>query len=210
MQMYVNANKGSLPVGSWGAYPEYGYVLWQQTNAIHIGMGLMVAQGFVSDQVHTADGMIFYCPVQTNQGSGYNDPGNEWYGTPGAATRMSYTMRPEWRFENRSWVTHIWNEGAANGSHVRVPTYPQPWYPKPKDYKNRALVIDMLVNPWHESFLQGHKTGMNMLDSDWSAQWVNYSDVQPMVDQLRAAWGGSPSTATRAIWYDLWKKLDQL
>jgi len=215
IQMYVNQNKGALPVGSWGAYPEYGYVLWQQTYAIYIGEGLMMPAGLVNTDVvsdtSAGEGKLFYCPVQTNQGSGYNDQGNEWFGTPGAATRMSYTQRPEWRYENKSWVTHIWNPNATDGSHVRVPTYPQPWYPRSKDYKNRALVIDMLVNPGHESFLQGHRKGINMLKSDWSAQWVPFDNLQPMINNLRTMWpqfAGTPTTGTRAEFYKIWNKLD--
>jgi prepilin-type N-terminal cleavage/methylation domain-containing protein len=213
MQMYMNQNKGALPVGTWGAYPEYGYVLWQQTNAIHIGLGLMMPAGLIPtdpvQDVNTGDGRMFYCPVQTNQGSGYNDPGNEWYGTPGAATRMSYTQRPEWRYENKSWVTHIWNADAANGSHVRTPVYPAAWFPKAKDFKERALVMDMLVNPSHDSFLQGHKTGCNVLYSDWSAKWVPYDNLQPMIRTMQGIWTGTPTTGTRAEFYKIWKMLDK-
>jgi prepilin-type N-terminal cleavage/methylation domain-containing protein len=216
MQMYVNLNKGALPVGSWGAYPEYGYVLWQQTYGIYIGEGLMMPAGLVNMDPVTdtgaGEGRVFYCPVQTNQGSGYNDQGNEWFGTPGAATRMSYTQRPEWRYENKSWVTHIWNPAATDGSHIRTPVYPSPWFPKAKDYKNRALVIDMLVNPGHESFLQGHKKGINMLSSNWSAMWVPYENLQPMIDNLRSMWpqfAGTPTTGTRKEFYKIWKKLDE-
>jgi prepilin-type N-terminal cleavage/methylation domain-containing protein len=215
MQMYLNQNKGALPVGVWGAYPEFGYILWEQSTQTFAGEGMIMPSGLLPmdpvQDVNTGDGRMFYCPVQTNQGTGYNDPGNDWYGKGGISTRMSYTQRPEWRYENKSWVTHIWNVDKADGSHVRTPVYPNPWFPKAKDFKERALVMDMLVNPSHESFLQGHKTGCNVLYSDWSAKWVPYDNLQPMVRDLQGLWGSSakPSTATRAEFYKIWKTLDK-
>jgi prepilin-type N-terminal cleavage/methylation domain-containing protein len=225
LQTYLNQFKGNLPIGSWVGTPEYGYVIWQQgipapnpANAYYIGMGLLVPAGIISDQVVTdtsaGEGKFLYCPVQTNPGTGYNDPGNEWVGTFGSATRISYTQRAEWYYaQGQPYVTKVWNPQAANGGFMAAPNGTAPWFPKSKDFKDRALMIDLFVNPGHEEFNQGHKTGMNVLYSNWNVQFVQFDKLQPDLTKLKAAWiqsGATPNGVTQAWMYDIWKKLDAM
>jgi prepilin-type N-terminal cleavage/methylation domain-containing protein len=217
LQMYVNQNKGCLPVGGWGAYPEITYILYQRTTANFYGMGLMAPQGIINTEMVTdkdsGEGRVFYCPVQTNPGTGYNDQGNDWIGKPGIDTRMTYNQRPEWRYENVPYVTHIWNTTAKDGSHSRTPVWPRPWFPKAQEYKGRALVMDLLLHPTlHESQPQGHKTGVNVLFSHWGASWVPNDMLRPMWDDMRALpyQSTSPNGGTRKQFYLIWTLLDKI
>jgi prepilin-type N-terminal cleavage/methylation domain-containing protein/prepilin-type processing-associated H-X9-DG protein len=219
-QIYVNQHKGYLPVGGDGAYAELSYTLYTGGGVnLPRGMGLMVMQGIVSDQPESDDAKVFYCPVQTNEGSGLNHNGNPWFGVPGSSTRMSYNQRPEWRFDTADfgaagkkfvpWVTHIWN-GRTDGAHDRTPNHPNFWLPKARDYKGKAIVMDLAVGPQHAggSANQGHKTGINVLYADGSARWVNLSDLQPMWDTLKTA--AYQSTASRLQLHRIWIKMDNL
>ena len=214
LSMYVSQYKGCLPIGAWNGVPEYGYVLWQQTLKFHVGMGLLVPAGIVSEQVDTPDGLMFYCPVQTNIGTGYNHNGNEWFGTGGAATRMAYTQRAEWYYaDGQSYASKVWNPVANNGGFMDPSPKVIPFFPKVRDYKEKGLVMDMLVNPGHESFLQGHKTGLNMLNSNWSVQFVQFEKIKPLITGLRNAWtasGGAPNGITAAWYYAIWKSMDKM
>jgi hypothetical protein len=228
LQTYLNQFKGNLPVGCWAgsnlqAQPEFSYVIWQQgipspnpANAYYIGLGLLVPAGIVSDQpvtdVTAGEGRVFYCPVQTNPGSGYNDNGNDWVGTPGAATRISYSQRGEWAYDQgKPYVASVWNPILNNGGYMNTPNYPNPWFPKSKDFKNKALIIDLFVSPGHEHFFQGHKNGLNMLTSNWDVQFVQFDKLQPYFNSMRTAYlanGGNPNATTRAYMYAIWKRLD--
>jgi prepilin-type N-terminal cleavage/methylation domain-containing protein len=218
LQMYLNQFKGCMPVGVWQERADLGYVLWQNTNLFCVGMGLIPASGIVSpDPVNTkdaGDGRIFYCPTQTNAGTGYNDQGNDWFGQPFATTRMSYTQRPEWWYETgQPFVSKQWNMALTIGAYKSTPSVP--WFPKVNDYKNKALVMDLFVIPEHEAWYAGHKTGLNVLNSNWSVQFVQFDKLQPMVNQLKTlalqngvgAWN---SAQYRPPWFALWQKLDSM
>lgn len=234
LQQYLNQFKGNLPIGCWAGTPEYGYVIWQQgipapnpANAFYVGAGLMVPAGILSDQVVTdtsaGEGLVMYCPVQSNPGTGYNDNGNEWVGTAGAATRISYSQRPEWDYEQgKPWAAGVWDPVPNNGAYKANPNSDQtstqpfanskPWFPKAKDFKNRALIVDLLINPGHEEFPQGHKTGINMLTSNWNVQFVQYDLLQPYLNSLKAQWlaNPTPTGTTRAYLYAIWKRMDAM
>jgi prepilin-type N-terminal cleavage/methylation domain-containing protein len=228
LQLYLNQFKNQMPIGTYGPdRPDMGYVLWNVQDQQVIGIGLVVAAGIVSEDNDTADGKVFYCPTQENRGSGYNDWFNEWFGASGnartghlASTRMSYTQRSEWNYRgdpsistNLPWPGWVWNEVAANGTWMRSakPNFgpvTTPWFPKGKDWKDRALICDLIVSPNHEAAFQGHRNGINVLYSNWSAQWVPLDHIQPMWDTLRTA--AIPSAANNLQFYKIWKKLDKL
>jgi len=218
LQSYLNQYKGSLPIGSWNGVPELGYAIWQNTNSFYIGIGLLVPAGIVSDQPVTdtsaGEPKFLYCPVQTNPGTGYNDNGNEWVGFPFSTTRISYSQRAEWYYpDGKPYVTKVWDPVPNNGSFMNTPNAPRPWFPKVKEYKDKALMIDLFVNPGHEEFLQGHKTGMNVLFSNWNVQFVQFDKLQPYLNGMKANWvstGGTPNSITQAYMYAIWKRLDAM
>ncbi len=229
IQMYLNQFKDQLPIGTYGPdRPDMGYVIWNGADKQPIGLGLIVEAGIIPDQENTAPGLVFYCPTQLNEGSGYNDWYNEWYGETannrtghiGAATRISYTQRSEWMYRDNTatnipWAGFVWNEVSANGTwqRTRPPNFgpvTRPWFPKTKEYKNRALVCDLIVNPNHQAAYAGHKTGMNVLYSNWNAHWVTLDDIQPMWNDMRLPANVIPSGTNNLNFYKLWKKLDTL
>lgn len=208
LSMYVNQYKGALPVGTYGDFAVMSYTIYSQVPNEYTGMGLLVPAGLVSQDVETADGKVFYCPTQTDPG--YNsDAYNLWVGIPTSATRISYSQRFEWAYHTplgQPWVCKIWDESAANGSYK--PTSGK-WFPRAKDYKNRALVCDVIISPTHSSANNGHKNGINFLNSDWSASWVPLDYIQPMWDNLRNI-ANPYSLPANTDHYKIWKKLDTL
>jgi prepilin-type N-terminal cleavage/methylation domain-containing protein len=238
IQIYVNQFKGAMPVGGNSANPEFCYVLFQNNpglgNYTYVGMGLIPAAGIISSTPATddtaGDGLAFYCPVQTNEGSGYNHHGNPWIGIPGHSTRFSYTQRPEWSYQGSTtafalpYPTHTWtSKGDGTFERIRPPKTGAfvpgvPWFPKPADYKGKALIIDMLTHPLppgsavtgHEAWAQGHKTGINVLWSHWGAEFVRIEHLQPMWDECKNLnyASTSPNGGSRKQHYLIWKKLD--
>ena len=207
LSMYANQNNGALPIGTAGDLAVMSYFLQVGSWNAYTGVGILVPGGIVSQQLETADGKIFYCPVQTNQGTGYNDPGNWWIGV-GGDTRMSYSQRFEWAYGGVQWVTKRWNEDTAAGTYTWQNTNAK-WFPKPKDYKNRAIICDMIVGPTHTSNFMGHKNGINYLSSNWSAAWVPLDHLQPMWNDLRTITNFYTAPAND-MHYKIWKKLDAM
>lgn len=225
LQIYLNQNRDQLPLGTWTDRADLGYVLWvwqpnDPPSSFFCGMGLLVPAGIVSNQVETNDGKVFYCPTQTNAGTGYNDTGNYWFGLQGAATRMSYTQRPEWWYAPvaspgpyKPWPVRKWGTGpTGNGNYTLTNFSGGPWFPRYNDYKHKALVIDMFVRPEHESMYCGHKTGINVLTSDWNVQFVQISKFQAEFEALRSLLSNYPAdywqVSFRSYYYNIWKKLD--
>jgi prepilin-type N-terminal cleavage/methylation domain-containing protein len=217
LQMYLNRFNNSMPVGIWVERADLGYVLWQHgipapnpANAYYVGLGLLAPAGVVSSEPSQADGKMFYCPTQGDtELDGFNGNGNDWIGQPFATTRMTYTQRPEWRYnQGEPFVSLYWNPALATGAY-RTPPKKVGWFPRQPDYKNKALLIDLFVDPVHASFLQGHRTGINMLNSNWSVQFVNWNYMEPTIGDIKTAGPWQTGTHTK-LYYALWKKLDQI
>ena len=59
----------------------------------------------------------------------------------------------------------------------------------------------------------GHKTGMNVLYSNWNVQFVQFDKLQPFLNQMKTYWvnnGATPNGVTAAYMYAIWKKLDAM
>lgn len=261
LNMYVNQNKGCLPVGTRGTYAVMSYMIWYADSSAATppaggewsGVGLLVPAGLVSQIPETGDGKVFYCPSQHNGGSDYDDkswnPGNPWVGVPRASCRINYNQRFEWSYGTGDptvtpvitdpqlplpvgslppiitggplppvgttnsyyapYVTQVWDEsgnGTLNGWKTAVGKFP-----RVQQYKNRALMMDLLVDPKHSSTFTGHGNGIQVLTSNWNAAWVSYADLQPIWNEYKAfveGGGSAYSNEANKFVYRIWKQMD--
>jgi prepilin-type N-terminal cleavage/methylation domain-containing protein len=209
LQMYVTQWKGQVPIGCDGSYSQFNYVVFTPNNGGHfIGLGLLVPSNIVKltqpGEPPPGEAQVFYCPAaSTAAGLSHtlNElPYNPWIGVPGMATRIQYSQRPEFSFQDLPWITHYWKTTGTFGPYQRwteagVPKSgsvtaggPVP-LPKMKEYKHKALLMDLSTTASHINY--GHPKGVNVLYSDWNVEMVPRRD-------LDAFYGPSPVNPTPA------------
>jgi prepilin-type N-terminal cleavage/methylation domain-containing protein len=136
-------------------------------------LGYLVASNLIKD------GKAYYCPSESNnqwqynaEGGGFNDPiaANPWpfpVKGDGKETRLGYMTRP----------TTAWNCPPPNaGAQVKFYAWrasgacPEAGLPKLAQYKNQAILADVMVTPMH--LKTRHKKGLNVMYGNGSAKWV--------------------------------------
>jgi hypothetical protein len=223
MQMYAQRFNMACPVGKVGSFAQNSYYLaLQATNGVVVptAQGLLVPAGILTDNPWSDEPKIFFCPVDTSRE--LNEPTSSG-GAPfmQSTTRSTYMQNPTWRWgdagatgvnpnNNPSFCIgyYDWDSGtdflspSAGGR--------RPWLvPKVRNFRGHGLVADELIQ---DTFLkQAHRDGMNVLYSNWSAQFVPLAMFKPEWDQLVAASpGGAYTAAASPFVYAIWKKLGQI
>lgn len=188
-RLYASQNKDVMPIGCVGGSTnlatvekQFSYVVnWNNSGGTKVvQMGCIALAGFAKSP------KTYYCPSEESDPIFmYDTPTNAWpfdknpidphLTTPGLGhTRFGYNTRP----------MAVWDVSAA---------IPVPYLFKCKDYasgtygfprqakmKNKAVVADTVIG--RQSVLTRHKTGVNVLYANGSAQWVNLKalDNAPM------------------------------
>ena len=207
LNIYANGNKLYVPIGRRSDSWAYNYFLFD--GAYHTGLGLMV-----QEQKHR-DGRIFYCPnVGGRAEFSYDTPTNRWcYPVPATPTqcRAGYAFRPckdvvtsaaaseatSWK-----WLSPGSGVAATYGSREKPleKNYGGRGLPKVNELKNLAIVSDSAI--YDNDIILNHKTGLNILYSDWSA---SYADKKQFDAALKLSGAGANTSAQqrdaiRAIW----------
>jgi prepilin-type N-terminal cleavage/methylation domain-containing protein len=223
LSLYANQYNGVIPVGALAGYPEWNYVLFDpqattQPGGDYVSLGLLVAANIVKkDKTPGGAASAFYCPTQTQDGNTFDDHWNPWIGVPGQPTRMAYSARPEYRWEHKPYPAYRWqiNRNAAgdvlaSSKYVRIKSDASPWFPRDRDFKNVALLADLIVT--HDQHLnQGHRYGFNVLYSNWSARWIPLQMFKQEYDKLPiVGYNAAYTTGPRPTHFAIWTKWDRL
>jgi prepilin-type N-terminal cleavage/methylation domain-containing protein len=224
LQIYASQSNSAIPSGRYGSYGQMTAILAVgnaplDTPGKMVGFGMLVKAGIVSHDPYSDVPKIFFCP--SNDTIALNTPPSSGWGLwMDTTTRMGYSHNPRWGFNtpvagtNHSAVVRQWNyqtevdEGYPNTS---LPPGTGPGaIPKLQEWKGMAIAGDNLLQDQH--FKQTHKTGVNMLFSNWSAQWVPldmYRDEWREVVAASPDTGGYGPTATKPL-QKIWKKFGDL
>jgi prepilin-type N-terminal cleavage/methylation domain-containing protein/prepilin-type processing-associated H-X9-DG protein len=237
LNQYAVNSKGKLPIYVIGGTGWYGYHAYFRQRAqgwdTYTGLGLMAPAGVIrgAGGESTEDGKVFYCPASvgdsyedrnfdTRVGSS-TDAWNPWIGLPGTATRLSYTMRPEyyvpdsnttvdgvaypaarWDMINTSASTNVWLDD-QNPPHRAI-------FPTARDFTDKsgsAIVTDLTDQVANRA--QVHKGARNALFADWSARTIPIGiikDILARMDKEDATnINGRPA---RRAHFDLWRAMD--
>lgn len=209
LQMYITQWRGQVPIGSDGNLPQFNYMMYTPLNGGHfMALGLLVPSHIIKftapGEPPPGEAQIFYCPAaETAAGLSHtlNElPYNPWIGVPGMATRIQYSQRPEYCYQDLPYPTHQWNLKTLSTPRRRteagVPASgggasfggPVP-LPKLKAFKHVALISDLTTTWQHINY--GHPKGINVLYSDWNVEYVPRHD-------LDAFYGPTPANPTTA------------
>lgn len=189
LRIYSVENNDVCPVGGIAANPssqnagvdpalQYGFtytVFWRGSSGQGIaGLGLLAYSGLLKSP------KAFYCPSESDAQFSFNTPSNpwpfvgkgelEWAGGPGAAQncRLSYNSRPEAAY------TPVHTDPRQREVPV-LTTAPFPRaFPTFRKLKNKAIVADLVAFP--QAVTRRHKSGVNVLFANGSAQWIPLSD----------------------------------
>jgi prepilin-type N-terminal cleavage/methylation domain-containing protein len=205
-RMYAIQHKDAIPIG-YMSQKQFSYVInWNNTNGTKVSqMGLLVIANVLKAP------KTYYCPAEVDPGWQYNTPENVWpfdknppdphLTTPGLGhTRMGYGARPI-----ANWPTNAALSPADPGYWLptiqATSTTPAALaMPKLAKLKNKAVCADLVFHP--QIVYMRHKTGVNCLYANGSAQWV---DVQTLKKQ--GIWGIG-AWSTMAADYPTWAFAD--
>lgn len=208
-RLYSTAFKDAIPIG-YMSEKQFSYVaLWHDggtgTNSFKPSqMGLLV-MGNVAPTPK-----VFYCPSEDdpqytfNSGAGgnavnawpyYNSPPRpNVIGTGRSHCRLGYNARPiaDWPTNSvvsspndvRFWVPVLEPKPAAAGDLLTKGSFAMPKFSK---LKNKAIVADLVM--YKPAVIRRHKTGVNVLFANGSAQWV------PLKAFDKANWNRIPDQA---------------
>lgn len=192
MRLYAAQFDDACPIGYMDQH-QFSYVVnWNNANGTRVTMlGLLALPKLVTNY------KTYFCPSVPSDGwydfFNYNTPVNrfpnfqDWPNDPlftqtGLGhTRISYNMRPVANWPTTSegdlpFLTQDWtNNSAPRG------------FPRFSKLKNNAILSDMIISP--KDVDNTHKTGINVLYANGSAQWVARSAITPKdVDSITRLW----------------------
>jgi prepilin-type N-terminal cleavage/methylation domain-containing protein len=182
---YAIRFRDAAPLGYVEGYKQMNYMAFRGGKWVTVGVfypaGLMKT------------GQIYYCPTRVSDPSnGYNVPDNQWP-TANAATpplptlRLAYAIRPS--APGVQWAGYD-PPSAAN-------------MPRLKKLKNRALMADLLSNPFDVKI--AHKKGANVLYGSGAAVWVPLSVFEADLNKC----GTSFSNSFDQFQDNIWEALDR-
>jgi prepilin-type N-terminal cleavage/methylation domain-containing protein len=231
LTMYNNDWKGAMPIyiGPY-SFPDLNYFLTVNSasnpGGEYCGLGMLVAGGYVPPAkldsagrwILSPRGAIFYCPLPARTYNTYNDY-PYWcavrepnLGGSGTVTRMNYSCRPQYFGGSGNdalpYPIRQWN--LANGTYNQgVPG--SPWMPKTKDFKNVAIVADLVDAPQH--LKDQHRVGWNALYSNNAVKFVRVEFCRSN-DRTTTAWeavtdAGVSSAANAMPLMNTWLRLDK-
>jgi prepilin-type N-terminal cleavage/methylation domain-containing protein/prepilin-type processing-associated H-X9-DG protein len=229
INMYANANKGAVPLGSDRAIQTNYRLLSSAKRDQYQMLGLLIPAFRISD------GRFMYCQTADQASKQYNTPANPWpwpeVSPTSPSVQMAYGSRPSrkmgaatgtpvvpgvtWgniaEFNEQPWTWPGTSGDATAGfrfDQLLPPASGKPPRPMPKitQIKSTAIVADLLGSS--DAIKQTHKDGVNALYGDGSARY--YKRTRPLDeyvaqlgnDAMNTA-GATSSTfrdATRAIW----------
>lgn len=240
MRLYATQYKDQIPLGYMDQHQFSYFVNWNNVNGTKVSLLGLLALARL-----TQNPRAFYCPsVDTDESYMYDTPSNPWppfekwpnhprFTTAGLGhTRVPFNLRPVacWPSatkptsnpaDPRYWIPCLgsnWlNSAGAN------PVFA---FPKLSKMKNNAVMCDLIVSRF--DVLRTHKSGINVLYANGSAQWVDVSDHLRKVgsdpDITWRAWLAIPDRDFQTGYNDrflkdaagttpasgIWIKLDQL
>lgn len=185
LRIYATQYKDQIPIGYMDQSNFNYFVNWNNTNGTKVSM-----LGLLAVAKLTPNPKAFYCPANDDPSWQYNAPDNAWpafdkwpndphFTTTGLGhTRISYETRPvaNWPTNARPWATGPSDEAywlpylgtnwtATVGSRLTIAL------PKFSKLKNKAILTDLIISK--EYILRTHKTGINVLYANGSAQWLD-------------------------------------
>jgi hypothetical protein len=194
------------------------------------GLGLLVPAGIVppakdlpGGKAYLSDqGRVFYCPCPVRDYNKYDD--YWWWCKPDAAqtTRMNYSMRPQFMGVSGSnalpYASHVWVPpafGTPKRTVMPATTPPKVYFPRTKDFKNVAIVADLVDAPQH--LRDQHRDGWNVLYSNYAVKYIRAEYVRSATPGVAntSEWeavtdAGASTTANRPPLCRVWLHFDRL
>jgi prepilin-type N-terminal cleavage/methylation domain-containing protein len=199
MRIYAAQNKDAIPIGYMDQHQFSYFVNWNNSNGTKVTfMGVLAQAKLIPNP------KVFYCPSLIEDTLyGYNTPGvnnnsgnrwpdfNNWpndplFTQPGLGhTRINYMTRPvaNWPPDPGTALTAMYGPAAkwipylgTNWTAHPTPPTNKPLaiaMPRLSKMKNKAIITELIFD-W-TYVLRMHKTGVNVMYANGSAQWVDLS-----------------------------------
>ncbi|HWP41509.1 MAG TPA: type II secretion system protein [Tepidisphaeraceae bacterium] len=194
LRIYAARYRDAIPIGYMDQNNFNYFVNWNNNNGTKVSMlGLLALDRL------TPNPKAFYCPSMDDPMFSFDTPQNPWppfdkwpdhprFKTKGLGhTRISYMTRPiaNWPAGNfdegyseqyvtagnshiANWIPYLGTNWTANSTHLSKLVFAMPRLSK---LKNKAMLSDLLTSS--EFVRRTHKTGVNVLYANGSAQWVD-------------------------------------
>jgi prepilin-type N-terminal cleavage/methylation domain-containing protein/prepilin-type processing-associated H-X9-DG protein len=136
-----------------------------------------------------ADGRAFYCPSESNPAFTHDSPSNPWPGpgsTPTQNVQAGYALRPEVEIP----------DSLPAGTKL----------PRLAGFKNLAIIADLTSARLRLE--TRHRTGLNALFGDGSAQWIERGRIEPAISSLPEP-AGAPNPAWDPTVDAVWAGIDR-
>jgi len=200
LRIYATQNKDQIPIGYMDQHNFNWFVNWNNSNGTKISL-----LGLLAVSKLTPNPRVLYCPAFEEPAYMYNTPQNPWpdfnnwpnhprFTTNGLGhTRITYQLRPiaNWPTNARPfatgpgdpayWLPYLgtnWTATTRNQVTIALPRLSK--------LKNKAIVSDMMIS--HHRVLRTHKTGVNVLYANGSAQWIDLRAVLRRTVRSSTTW----------------------
>jgi prepilin-type N-terminal cleavage/methylation domain-containing protein/prepilin-type processing-associated H-X9-DG protein len=182
--IYSLSHRDQVPLGYRRA-KQYNSMLYSGTAKKYAIFGHLFLRGLM------ADGRAFYCPAEENAAFQWNSATNPWPAVDAPTTsstnvQAGYSVRPEVEIPDVFTAATV--------------------LPRLTRFKNRTIIADTTSAP--QRLATRHRTGLNALWGDGSAQWIARRQITPAIDQLVEP-AGAPNVAFDPLMTEVWAALDR-
>lgn len=206
LRVYAAENKDACPIGGIAAFPldanqfkpgsepslQPGFtytVFWVGGSGQGIaGLGMLAFSGLLKSP------KAFYCPSEFDEAWMYNSASNPWvFVKKGELTLPATPVNCRLGYSSRPIAAYSPVHPILERRKAPIQTEP-PFalgYPKFASLKNKAIVADLIAYP--QAITRRHKSGVNVLYANGSAQWVEN-------DRFGKAYFSDPNPATGFPW----------
>jgi prepilin-type N-terminal cleavage/methylation domain-containing protein len=213
MRVYAAQNRDAVPLGYMDQHQFSYFVNWNNANGTKVTfMGVLAQTKLIPNP------KVFFCPSLIEDSLyGYNESGNRWpnfndwpndplFTTPGLGhTRINYMTRPvaNWPAAGETyvdpsnqhvanWIPYMGSNWTANASHKSKLQFSMP---KLSKMKSKAIITELIFD-W-TYVVRMHKTGINVMYANGSAQWVS---LEKYVSPSRPVQSSGPAFGEQDVW----------
>jgi prepilin-type N-terminal cleavage/methylation domain-containing protein len=203
-RLYAAANKDAMPIGAVGnntlstLEKQFSYVVkWESGgNVTIVSMGHLAMAGLSKSP------KTYYCPSEESDPIFvFNSPDNPWvFDKPGVNPltpvghhlRFGYNTRPmcAWSIDPATPLPFIL-PCADYASNVRG-------LPRQAKMKNKAILSDIVLSP--QEVKNRHKSGINVLYANGSAQWMDYKAIENSPMPTGQSWKNIPGSTVSSTY----------
>jgi prepilin-type N-terminal cleavage/methylation domain-containing protein len=216
LRIYAAENKDALPIG-YMDQKAFAYIMHHNNGVSPIPR--VSQMGLIANAGITKTARAFYCPNEQDPFFQYDTPQNVWifdkpnhpYWTQNGAgrhTRLGFITRPIADWPPSSSIGGPRDQFLPALQPFTSYTTAKYALPKLSQQKNKAIISDLIM--WDESIKRRHKTGINVLYANGSAQWLDMTGPMKSMDLVWRMWRAIPDgdygSGTPANWNDRYLK----